>query len=433
MVTADWPAVSFAAFSVTRALWILLSIVIALVCFTVAGWLMYRWLKRSEDDPGRLISKWVISAVIIGGTVYVVRGTGGGMEAAFIIPVAGAVCGVVLAIVWGQNIGAWVAKPFEGFFTGGGTPPEPTPFYSIAQARRQQGRFREAVYEIQNQLARFPLDVTGQMLLAEIQAEHLNDLPAAQMTIERLCHQPGHTPRNLANALSQLADWHLKLSQDTEAARQALERIIALLPDTEQAQQAAQRLARLSDAGSVAAVRDRAPIPLHAGVDNVGLLANSSALLEPDADPAVKAAEYVKHLEQHPLDSETREKLALIYAEHYQRMDLATAELEQLIQQPHQPARQVVHGLNLLADLQIKHTPDYEPVRATLQRIVDLDPNLAAAEHARQRIAHLKLEFKAKEKSQTVQLGEYEQDIGLKPRRTENEGLADPTPTDNDQ
>ena len=33
----------------------------------------------------------------------------------------------ILAVIWGQNIGAWVAKPFEGLFTGGSAPPEPTP------------------------------------------------------------------------------------------------------------------------------------------------------------------------------------------------------------------------------------------------------------------------------------------------------------------
>jgi len=108
----------------------------------------------------------------------------------------------------------------------------------------------------------------------------------------------------------------------------------------------------------------------------------------------------------------------VIYAGHYGRLDLAADELEQLIQQPNQPARLVVHWLNLLADLQIRCGSDYQTVAHTLQRIIDRDPNLAAAEVARNRLALLKLELKSKEKSQSVALGSYEQNIGLKQRST---------------
>jgi len=82
------------------------------------------------------------------------------------------------------------------------------------------------------------------------------------------------------------------------------------------------------------------------GVNNVGLLRDQSRLKrpgEPDAEQV--AAGYVKHLEGHPLDSHVRERLAVLYAGHYQRMDLATEQLEQLIQQPKQPAKQVVKWL----------------------------------------------------------------------------------------
>jgi hypothetical protein len=74
----------------------------------------------------------------------------------------------------------------------------------------------------------------------------------------------------------------------------------------------------------------------------------------------------------------------------------------------------VVHWLNLLADLQIRHGAEYEAVRQTLQRIVDLFPNAAAGETARSRLSVLKLELKGKERGQTVTLGQYEKDIGLK-------------------
>jgi tetratricopeptide (TPR) repeat protein len=253
-------------------------------------------------------------------------------------------------------------------------------------------------------------------MLAEIQAGHLNDLSGARTTIERFCNQPGHAPQSIAAALNQMADWHLKYGQDLEAARQSLEEIIERLPESEQSQLAAQRIAHLGSTEHLLAPHDRAAVQMRAGVQNVGLLKDSSVLKKPEEDLAATAAAYVKQLEEHPLDSDAREKLALIYAGHYQRLDLAADQLEQLIAQPHQPAKQVAHWLNLLADLRIKAGQDYESARETLQRVVDLFPDLAVGGQARQRLAHLKLELRANEKSQAVKLGSYEQNIGLKKR-----------------
>jgi len=114
------------------------------------------------------------------------------------------------------------------------------------------------------------------------------------------------------------------------------------------------------------------------------------------------------------LDTEVREKLAVLYADHYQRLDLATDQLEQLISQPSQPMKQVVHWLNLLADLQVRHHADFDQAWLTLGRIIQLYPNHPAADLARNRMDLLRLEFKGKETSQAVKLGSYEQNIGLK-------------------
>ena len=86
------------------------------------------------------------------------------------------------------------------------------------------------------------------------------------------------------------------------------------------------------------------------GIKNIGLLKSSEHLRPAEMDPEQLAAVYVKHLEQHPLDTEVREKLAVIYANHYKRLDLATLELNQLIEEPNQPVKRVAHWLNLLAD-----------------------------------------------------------------------------------
>src|SRR5690348_18087515 len=77
------------------------------------------------------------------------------------------------------------------------------------------------------------------------------------------------------------------------------------------------------------------------------------------------------HLEQHPLDTEAREKLAVIYADHYHRLDMATDELEQLIQQPNQPSRLVVRWLNLLARSE-EHTSELQsPVHLVCRLLLE--------------------------------------------------------------
>jgi hypothetical protein len=128
----------------------------------------------------------------------------------------------------------------------------------------------------------------------------------------------------------------------------------------------------------------------------------------------VTAGKYVRHLEEFPYDNDARENLALLYANHYQRLDLATGQLEQLIAFPNQPTRQVVRWLNLLADLQIQFEASEESIRQTLERIVESYPKTAAAETASHRLAHLRLELRGKKQSQAVKLGSYEQNIGLK-------------------
>jgi tetratricopeptide (TPR) repeat protein len=305
-------------------------------------------------------------------------------------------------------------------FTGGSEPPVAQPAYSIARSLQKKGKYQEAVLEIHKQLERFPTDLEGQLLLAEIHAEDLKDMPAAELTIRRFCDQPGHAPQNIAFALYSLADWHLKITQDRQAAQRDLEKIIELFPGSEFALGAAHRIAHLGSTEMLLAPHDRKKFTVTEGVRNVGLLREQEQLKPAEQDPEQVAAECVKHLEQHPLDTEARERLAVIYADHYGRLDLAADELEEMIRQPNQSARRVVHWLNLLADLQVRHAAGLEAAQQTLQRIVDRDPKAAAAEIARNRLARLKLELKAKDTSQAVKLGSYEQNIGLKrglPRR----------------
>lgn len=380
------------------------------------GWSLWKTLTQTEA-PAKLFAKWVATGVVVF-ILYKVLPWG--------IPglLIGLILGLFLSVLWAPHLGALISKPITGFYDGGVQEPETRPLYSIAEARRKQGKYSEAIAEIRTQLQRFPDDFAGLMMLAEIQAENLYDLSGVQDTIDRILSQERPSPKNIAFALNRLADWHVKFGQDRESARTALERITLLLPDTEQAQMARQRLAHLTPEEMIIETQEprRFQVPHHE--EYLGLRPDSAkSSLPAEENPVVLASTLVKHLEKHPHDYEARETLALIYTHHYQRLDLASDQLEQLIAIPHQPAKQVVHWLNLLADIQVRLTGDAGLARHTLQRIVDRFPKTAAAENALNRMAYLNLELRPKHTRQAVKLGPSEQNIGLKEKKT-NEGDA---------
>ena len=391
---------------------------ILLAFFALMGWLVWRSLKNS-GDPARLLFRYVLTAVLIVGGYFAIDHLERGAEGLekMIGVFLGMILALVLFIIWYDTVLGKVGEMFGNLLTGGNTPPEPMPLYSVAESRRKQSRYQEALWEIRAQLAKFPNDVVGQMMMAEIQAENLNDLPGAQVTIERFVAQPGHGPKNIAFALNSLADWHLKYNHDVEAARAAVQKIIDLTADTETAMHAAQRLAHLADGSAMAAVRERKPIPMRSGAMHVGLREESASLRPPEESPEDTAARLVQELETHPLNTEVREKLARLYSEHFHDLDLAVDQLEQLINAPHQPAKEVARWLNTIADLQVKHGASYETICATLQRIIDQFPGVAAEQMALQRIDHVRLEMKANDPGHALKLGTYEKDLGLKLRK----------------
>ncbi len=389
-------------------------IALTLLAAGLVGVWAYHVLRRSQD-PARTVFKWGFTVVVLAWMNWQMKQIKGADENLSRLWIA-LIAGLALLATWRHNITEFFAKPFGSLFDGGDTEVEPRPYYSVAEAKRKSGRYSEAVAEIRKQLEKFPADFEGQMMLAEIQAQHLNDLPGAELTIHRLCAQGNHAPVNVAHALNTLADWQLKYALDREAARRELQSIVDLLPGTEHGLIAAQRLAHLASNAQLVAPHDRQRPVVREGIKNLGLLSPADAPKLAEADPDGVAAEYVKHLEANPLDFEVREKLAMVYADHYRRLDLATDQLQQLIELPGQSAKRAAHWLNLLADLQVRHGADYATVESTLQQILERSPNTPMAQIASTRLSHLKLEFKARETTSTVKMGQYEQNIGLKRR-----------------
>jgi len=408
----------------SQILLITVNVVLSAIGFAFLVWLAVRALKRS-DDPAKILFKCLLTTGLAVGEIFLIRSMKGNLSGgesagdygtAMIMAGSIAACGVILSITWTPHLSDLFISPLTDLYDGGSKPPEPKPYYSIALSKRKLNRPLEAIVEIRKQLAQFPNDYEGIHLLAAIQAEDMKDLPGAEMTLNHFCESAAAPPKQIAAALTQLADWHLKLAQDSDSARAALEKIIAKFPATDMALAASQRIAHLGGVEKILlTAHDRQPMAMPEGVKSIGLRDSMRDLIPAETDPAKLAADYVKHLEQHPLDTEAREKLAILYAAHYRRLDLATNELAQLINEPNQPSKHVAHWLNLLADLQIRSGADYDTVRPTLEKIIEHFPGMAVAELAQSRLNVLKLEIKGqKEETPGVKLGVYEQNIGLK-------------------
>ena len=262
--------------------------------------------RNRSDDSEKPVSKLLFSLALVAGEIFLMRilarHLDGNLMAGFgtsLLMLGAIVAGaIILSILWTAQISELLFRPLTGLFDGGNTEPDLKPGYSVAISKRKQGKFLEAVVEIRRQLARFPNDLEGVMLLAGIQAEDLKDLPSAEITLTHFCDQSHPPPKQVAAALNQLADWRLKLEQDVEAARAALELIIKRYPDTELAQLAAQRIAHLDGTGKLlSAARDRLPMGVPEGGKKFGLLDPSEHPHPVETDPARLAADYVKHLE----------------------------------------------------------------------------------------------------------------------------------------
>jgi hypothetical protein len=189
--------------------WAIIKTVVEIVLTVgILGWLIWLSIRKAED-PGRMIFRWVLTAGVFAFMYFeafpLLRGEGFDVIFGFIMVMAS---GVTMIVVWRHSIAAVIAMPFGALYDGGNVPPEPRPAYSVAQARRKQGNFSEALAEIQKQLDMFPTDLEGHMLMAEIQAHDLKDLPAAEQTLQDFVAQPNHAPANIACVQYSIPDWY---------------------------------------------------------------------------------------------------------------------------------------------------------------------------------------------------------------------------------
>src|SRR4051812_41757874 len=88
-------------------------------------WLLWRWLKAS-DEPGILLLRLVATFLVLGfvlGTAARARDEFSKIAAILV----GAVGGLILTFIWRQKFCDFFGDMFASLYTGGNEPPEPKP------------------------------------------------------------------------------------------------------------------------------------------------------------------------------------------------------------------------------------------------------------------------------------------------------------------
>lgn len=310
--------------------------------------------------------------------------------------------GMLLPAAFFVWVGGWLAvglavmaifAPIAGYAPAILRPKPLPPMYARAIARMKFGKYSEAEEEVIKQLERREDDFEGWLMLADLYANHFDDIAEAEQTILEICDQPRTTPGQLSVALHKLADWYLKLKGDPEAARRALGVIGNRLPGTHLARMAQLRAVQLPrTAEEFREQQMNKPVHLPALHDPL-----DDGKGEPVSviDPAVakqRAAQLEARVKDQPADPAPREELARWYAGALGRPEAAIAQAELLLALPEQPPERRAGWMALIATWQIEGLQDQATGGETLRRIIREFPGTPTAFAAQRRLLYLEQE-----------------------------------------
>lgn len=270
------------------------------------------------------------------------------------------------------------------------------PMYARAIAKMKFGKYGEAELDIIQELEKCEDDFEGWMMLADLYANQFNDLGEAEQTILEVCDQPRTTPSQVSIALHRLADWYLKLSQDPDAARRALQTICDRLSGTHLARMAHLRINQLPQTTrDLIEQQTASSIPLPALGDQL----DEPAPLEEEIDRH-KAAEManvcVEKLQLDPNNVQVREKFARILTERLYKPELGIEQMTLLLNMSDQPELKRAEWLATIAAWHLRYRQDPETGRNILERVVREFPNSPQALVARRRIRLMDTEIRGK-------------------------------------
>ena len=389
-------------------------IAIGLVFLGCGIFLAHRMSKRDDGQMLEPRDRVIVTLAIV--ALLAAAGktlAGGGAAAAAFGLVIVIPAGVILAFIWLPAAVESLLSGLTGAMTGGNQQVEAKPFFYRALAKRRQGKFLEALAEIDTELLKFPGNLEGLLLKAEIQSDDLKNQAAATGLLEEIIQTPDRPRQERLAGQFRLAELQLHRIRDIPAGRTVLEQILEENPDTEAAHTARQHLAHLPGADADALMGRKKLVVVHHET-SLGLTEDLGASALPQENWTERAQEWVTHLDAHPNDWEAREKLATIYADQFQRIPLAIDQVRLLIDQPGQPAKRIVGWLNRIADLELRAQTGVEAARAALEEIRSRYPESPWSDQAALRLATLGRAERSHTPTPTLKLGVYEQNIGLK-------------------
>lgn len=334
---------------------------------------VYGVFARSENALG-LGMRVLISFMLISAGMELNDGGLGSLFAILALAPLGPIwAGVISGVLGGQ-----VAKHFDG----GDQEVEKQALLASVEGFRTSGQFDRALVKAQEELDRYPDDFDGNLLVATIHAQDLRDVKLANRILKWIMKQPETTAKQVAHALSTLADWQLNIARDPDLANENLRQIMTKFPNSRAAHSAEQRMANMPSRLDLE-MRDRPsePKPMPKFERDLGLK-GKLAKVEKKVDPDAITKELVTHLDLHPNDWDTREKLAHHYIEHYQATEYAIEQLNVLIASKFSNKAEKCRWLHQIADWQCKIGGDITAARKTLDRVSEMFPGSGYAEQA---------------------------------------------------
>jgi len=286
--------------------------------------------------------------------------------------------------------------PVAGYAPGVNRRRKLPPMYSRAVARMKHGKYSEAEWEVLRELENHEDDFEGWMMLAELYANHFNDLPGAEQTVLEICDQPRTTPSQLSVALHRLADWQLALAGDPEAARRSLEVVCHRLPGTHLAHMAQQRIAQLpATAEEWREEHQNKPVHLPALGDRFEEM--PSAASEPTEAAKARAKQLTEKLRRDPDHAAAREELARLCAEQLGQASQAIGHAEHLLTLPGQPDARRAEWMACIAAWRLRLEHNAAAARETLAQLVREFPGSPQALAAERKLLQLETESRIRE------------------------------------